>query len=110
MDDGGVIQVMTLSSNIEEEIIQSLIQTEQGIQLAMDAQRMQKIVLQIADMIEEHPEVASQPILLTSPTVRRHVFRITHKFIPQLVVLSHGEISTQAQVSSVGVVEVPYAG
>ncbi len=63
-----------------------------------------------ADMIEEHPEVASQPILLTSPTVRRHVFRITHKFIPQLVVLSHGEISTQAKVSSVGVVEVPYAG
>lgn len=110
MDDGGTLQVMTLSSNIEEEIMQSLIQTEQGIQLAMDAQRMQKIVLQIADMIEEHPEIASQPILLTSPTVRRHVFRITHKFIPQLVVLSHGEISSQAKVSSVGVVEVPYAG
>jgi flagellar biosynthesis protein FlhA len=108
-DEGNQVQVMTLSSNIEEEIIQSLIQTEQGIQLAMDAQRMQKIVLQIADMIEEHPEVASQPILLTSPTVRRHVFRITHKFIPQLVVLSHGEISSQAKVSSVGVVEVPYA-
>jgi len=109
MDDVGQLQVMTLSSNIEEEIIQSLIQTEQGVQLAMDASRMQKIVIQIADMIESHPEVASQPILLTSPTVRRHVFRIVHKFIPQLVVLSHGEVASQAKVSSVGVVEVPYA-
>jgi flagellar biosynthesis protein FlhA len=109
VDDGSQLQVMSLSPHIEEEVIQSLIQTEQGIQLAMDASRMQSIVLQIADMIESHPEVASQPILLTSPTVRRHIFRIVHKFIPQLVVLSHGEVSSQAKVSSVGVVEVPYA-
>jgi flagellar biosynthesis protein FlhA len=109
-DEDGQLQVMTLSSHIEEEIIQSLIQTENGIQLAMDAQRMQNIVLHIADMIESHPEIASQPILLTSPTVRRHIFKIVNKFIPQLVVLSHGEVSSQAQVSSVGVVEVAYAG
>lgn len=107
--DDGSLQVMTLSSHIEEEIIQSLIQTEQGIQLAMDAQRMQGIVLQIAEMIETHPELAGQPVLLTSPTVRRHVYRIASKFIPQLIVLSHNEISAQAKVSSVGVVEVPYA-
>jgi flagellar biosynthesis protein FlhA len=110
MADDGSLAVMTLSSHIEEEIIQSLIQTEQGVQLAMDAHRMQGIVLQIAEMIETHPEMAGQPVLLTSPTVRRHVFRITHKFIPQLIVLSHNEISSQAKVSSVGVVEVPYAG
>jgi flagellar biosynthesis protein FlhA len=109
-DEDGQLQVMTLSSQIEEEIIQSLIQTENGIQLAMDAQRMQNIVLHIADMIESHPEIASQPILLTSPTVRRHIFKIVNKFIPQLVVLSHGEVSSQARVASVGVVEVAYAG
>ncbi len=107
--DDGSLQVMTLSSHIEEEIINSLIQTEQGIQLAMDANRMQQIVLQIADMIENHPEMAGQPVLLTSPTVRRHVYRIASKFIPQLIVLSHNEISSQAKVASVGVVEVPYA-
>ncbi|MCC6138943.1 MAG: FHIPEP family type III secretion protein, partial [Bdellovibrionaceae bacterium] len=110
MADDGSLQVMTLSSHIEEEIIQSLIQTEQGVQLAMDAQRMQNIVLQIAEMIETHPELAGQPVLLTSPTVRRHVFRIAHKFIPQLIVLSHNETSSQARVASVGIVEVPYAG
>lgn len=107
--DDGSLQVMTLSSHIEEEIIQSLIQTEQGVQLAMDAQRMQNIVLQIAEMIETHPELAGQPVLLTSPTVRRHVFRIANKFIPQLIVLSHNEVSSQAKVASVGIVEVPYA-
>lgn len=109
LDDGGQVQVMTLSASLEEEITQSLLQTEQGIQLAMDPSRMQKIVLNIADMIESHPEIASQPILLTSPTVRRHVYRIVSKFIPQLVVLSHNEVSSQAKVSSVGIVEVGYA-
>lgn len=108
--EDGELQVMTLSSNIEEEIINSMIQTEQGVQLAMDAGRMQQIVLQIADMIEHHPEMAGQPVLLTSPTVRRHMYRIASKFIPQLIVLSHNEVSSQAKVASVGVVEVPYAG
>lgn len=109
-DDDHNVHVMTLSAQIEEEITQSLLQTEQGVQLAMDPHRAQAIVMHVADMIQEHPEVASQPILLTSPTIRPHLYRMISKFIPQLVVLSHNEIASQARVSSVGVVEVPYAG
>lgn len=104
------ISVITLSPAIEEELTQSLLQTEQGIQIAMDPQRAQDIILHITDMIQSNPEIAGQPILLTSPTLRPHVYKLVCRFIPQLIVLSHGEVVVPARVSSVGTVEVPYAG
>jgi flagellar biosynthesis protein FlhA len=64
----------------------------------------------IAGSIERHPEIAGQPILLTSPTARRHIFKLTNRFIPQLVVLSHNELTPDAHIASVGQVELAHAG
>jgi flagellar biosynthesis protein FlhA len=95
---------------IEELIANSLIQTEQGVQLVMDPQSAQKMITEIARTLEQHPEIASQPILLTSPTARRHIYKLTSRFIPQLVVLSHSELSADANVKSVATVEMSHAG
>lgn len=108
-DQGGRIQVMSLDARVEEMIAGSLLQTEQGVQLIMEPQKASQLINQIASTIESHPEVVSQPILLTSPTSRRHVFKLTSRFIPQLVVLSHNELTTDARVESVAVVELSYA-
>ena len=104
------LKVLTLGSEIEDEITQSLLQTEQGIQLVMDPQRAQTLINEIANKIGGNPEIAGQPILLTSPTVRRHIARLAHRFIPQLIVLSHSEVASDMQVSAVDTVEVGYAG
>lgn len=108
--DVGSIQVMTLHPHIEELIANSLIQTEQGVQLVMDPQTAQKLITEIANTVESHPEIAGQPILLTSPTSRRHLYKLTSRFIPQLVVLSHNELTGDASVKSIGVVEMNHAG
>jgi flagellar biosynthesis protein FlhA len=108
--DLGSVPVMTLHPHIEELIANSLIQTEQGVQLVMDPQTAQKLITEIAGTVEHHPEIASQPILLTSPTSRRHLYKLTSRFIPQLVVLSHNELTSDANVKSVGVVEMSHAG
>ena len=100
---------MTLHPQIEELIANSLLQTEQGVQLVMDPQSAQKLISDIAQTVEHHPEVAGQPILLTSPTSRRHLYKLTSRFIPQLIVLSHNELTSDANVKSVGVVEMNYA-
>lgn len=105
----GNIQVMTLHPYIEELVANSLIQTEQGVQLVMDPQSAQKMITEIARTLERHPEIASQPILLTSPTARRHIYKLTSRFIPQLVVLSHSELSADASVKSVATVEMSHA-
>jgi flagellar biosynthesis protein FlhA len=103
------VQVMTLSPNVEEMVANSLLQTEQGVQLVMDPQTAHKLITQVARTVEQHPEIAAQPILLTSPTSRRHIFKLTHRFIPQLVVLSHSEVTADASVKSVGTVEINHA-
>ncbi|MFZ4405016.1 MAG: flagellar biosynthesis protein FlhA, partial [Pseudobdellovibrionaceae bacterium] len=107
--DEGSIPVMTLHPNIEEMVANALLQTEQGIQLVMDPNTAHKIINEIARTVENHPEVASQPILLTSPTSRRHLYKLVSRFIPQMVVLSHSELTSDANVKSVALVELKYA-
>jgi flagellar biosynthesis protein FlhA len=108
--DLGNIPVMTLHPVIEELIANSLLQTEQGVQLVMDPNTAHRLIGEIARTVETHPEIAGQPILLTSPTSRRHLFKLTHRFIPQLVILSHNELTSDANVQSVALVELNHAG
>lgn len=108
--DTGIIPVMTLHPHIEELIANSLLQTEQGVQLVMDPNTAHHLINNIANAVEAHPEIAGQPILLTSPTSRRHIYKLTSRFIPQLVVLSHSELTSDAHVQSVATVELSHAG
>ncbi len=102
--DEGSVNVMTFDQKLEEIVSNALLQTEQGVQLVMDPQSASKMISNIAQQIETHPEIAGQPILLTSPTVRRHIFKLVSRFIPQLIVLSHNEITAEARVQSVATV------
>jgi flagellar biosynthesis protein FlhA len=106
----GNIPVITLHPRVEETIANSLLQTEQGVQLVMDPQSAHQLINQIAHTVETHPEIAGQPILLTNPTSRRHIYKLTSRFIPQLVVLSHNELVPEANVKSVAYVELSHAG
>ncbi len=106
----GQIPVMTLSANVEELVSNSLLQTEQGIQLVMDPNTAHHLINEVASAVESHPEIAGQPILLTSPTARRHLSKLMTRFIPQLIVLSHSELASTANVKSVATVELKYAG
>lgn len=104
--EDGAVNVMTFEPRLEETVSNSLLQTEQGVQLVMDPQSASKMISNIAQQIENHPEIAGQPILLTSPTVRRHIFKLVSRFIPQLIVLSHNEITSDAKVQSVASVGI----
>jgi flagellar biosynthesis protein FlhA len=108
--DDGKVAVLSLNPQLEELVANSLLQTEQGVQLVMDPRLAHGMIEGIARSIETHPEIAGQPILLTSPTARRHLFKLAHRFIPQLVVLSHNELSADARINSVGTVELANAG
>lgn len=104
--DQGEVPVMTLHPQVEELVANSLLQTEQGVQLVMDPNTAHRFITQVAKSVESHPEIAAQPILLTSPTSRRHIYKLTSRFIPQLIVLSHNEITAESHVRSVATVEM----
>jgi flagellar biosynthesis protein FlhA len=107
--DDGQLMVLSLSPHIEELISNSLLQTEQGVQLVMDPRMAQSIITEIARTIENTPEVAAQPVILTSPSIRRHLRKLLERFIPQVAVLSHNEVSLDVNVQAAAVVEVANA-
>ena len=63
MNEQGEIPVLTLEPLVEELLANSLLQTEQGVQLVMDPKQAQTLLSRISRSIEEHPEIAGQPIL-----------------------------------------------
>ena len=50
-----------------------------------------------------------QPVLLCSPTVRIHLRRILERFVTNLVVLAHNEITRDAKLTSLGLLELQHA-
>ena len=45
-------------------------------------------------------------IVLCSPVVRSHFKRLTEKFIPNLIVISHSELTPEVSVRSLGTVRL----
>ena len=92
---------MTLHPVVEEMIANGLLQTEQGVQLVMDPQTAQRLISNIAHTVEEHPEIAASADLADEPN-KPPSFIQTHQSIhPQLAVLSHNEITSDANVKSI---------
>jgi len=100
------IPVFTLDRKIEEFIAEGLIQTEEGVQLSLDPKITQGILGSINEKIEEATEIGERMIVLCSPVVRSHFKRLTEKFIPNLIVISHSEITPEVSVRSLGTVRL----
>jgi len=104
--DQGDIPLFTLDRNIEESIAQNIIQTEQGQQLSLDPKVTQIILASLNEKIEEATNMGEKMVVLCSPVIRSHFKRLTEKFIPNLVVVSHNELSPEANIRSLGTVRL----
>ncbi|MCO4754948.1 MAG: flagellar biosynthesis protein FlhA [Bacteriovoracaceae bacterium] len=102
----GDVPLFTLDRGIEESIAQNLIQTEQGQQLSMDPKLTQTILASLNERIEEATNMGEKMVILCSPVVRRHFKKLTEKFIPNLIVVSHNELSPEINIRSLGTVRV----
>ncbi|MBC75532.1 MAG: flagellar biosynthesis protein FlhA [Halobacteriovoraceae bacterium] len=104
--DSGDVPLFTLDRGIEESIAQNLIQTEQGQQLSLDPKLTQTILASLNERIEEATNMGEKMVILCSPVVRRHFKKLTEKFIPNLIVISHNELSPEINIRSLGTVRV----
>lgn len=104
--DQGDIPLFTLDRGIEESLAQNLIQTEKGQELSLDPKLTQTILASLNERIEEATNMGEKMIVLCSPVVRRHFKKLTEKFIPNLIVVSHNELSPEVNIRSLGTVRV----
>ncbi|MCG8500312.1 MAG: flagellar biosynthesis protein FlhA [Firmicutes bacterium] len=98
--------VITLDPVLEQTIMDSVQQTEQGSYLAMDPSATQEIINEVYRQVQKILSMGQQPIILTSPMVRLYFKRLMEQAIPELIVLSYNELDSSIEVQSVGMVSV----
>lgn len=101
-NDKGELTVIGVAPALEERLLSSLVRTEQGAMLALDPTQAQDIASRIARALEQ---ALAQPVLLCSPTLRPHLWRLFARVLPHLGVLSHNEVPAQMRVVAVATLD-----
>ncbi|MCR5476517.1 MAG: flagellar biosynthesis protein FlhA [Lachnospiraceae bacterium] len=96
--------VMTLDPKIEQEIMGSVKQTENGAFLNLDPARSKAIIDAVGAEAQKMENLGRTPIILTSPIVRIYFRRLTEEYYRDLVVISYNEIETNVEIQAVGMV------
>ncbi len=104
-DSEGGITVVMLSPEIEDKISQSVQHTEFESYLSVDPNWVQKVVRGVQKFIGTFASRGLQPIVLCSPGARIHFRKVLEKFVPNIIVLSHNEITHDVNIKSLGIVE-----
>jgi flagellar biosynthesis protein FlhA len=98
----GDLPVIALSPALEERMLSSIVRTEQGAVLALEPTQAQRLASRIAEVFSQ---AVAQPVLLCSPTLRPHVWRLFARVLPHLGVLSHNEVPAQIQVAAIATLD-----
>lgn len=98
----GELPTIAISPALEEKLVSSIVRTEQGMVLAMDPAHAQKLAGRIAEIIAG---AVAQPVLLCTPSLRPHIWRLFARVLPHLGVLSHNEIPPQVQVAAIATLD-----
>lgn len=98
--------VVTLDPEVEQQIMDSVKQTEQGSYLALDPDYTKRLMTSLKEETGKLEELGRTPILITSPIVRMYLKRLTTEQFRNLHVLSYNEIDSDVELQSVGMVTV----
>ena len=104
--EGEMTSVVTLDPKVEQEIMDSVKQTEQGSYLALDPEVTREIIDSVQTEIQKLEDVGKNPIIITSPIVRMYFKRLIQDYFRDLTVVSYNEIDSNVELQSVGMVTV----
>ncbi len=101
---GETTSVVTLDPRAEQEIMNSVKQTEQGAYITLEPERTQRLMKSVKEEAEKLENLGKNPIIVTSPIVRMYFKRLTKDYYPDLIVISYNEIESNVELQSVGMV------
>ena len=99
-----VTQVITLDPKVEQDIMGSIKQTEQGAYLTLDPERIRRIMDSLETEVKKLEELGRTPIVVTSPIVRMYFKKMTEDYVRDLIVISYNEVDSNVELSSVGMI------
>lgn len=100
------LYLVTLDREIEDLVADAIQPSDQGSFLAMEPAVAQHIINAVRGMVDKFGIYGAQPVLLASPTIRRHVKKLIERYLPHVTVLSHNEIPQSIKIQSLGMVSI----
>jgi len=101
-----ILLLVTIDREVEDMIAEAIQPSDQGSFLAIEPAVAQRIIASIRSLAERFSSSGAQPVLLASPSIRRHVRKLIERFVPHMAVLSHNEIPQNIKIQSLGVVSL----
>ena len=100
-----VLSVITLDPRVEEMLTESIHTSEYGSRIVVRPATVTSLMEQINQLVEKAASEGLQPVVLTTPVLRRMLRQLLERGLPRLPVLSFQEIVSDVEIQSVGVVE-----
>ena len=104
--DQNITTVITLDPKVEQLIMGSIKQTEQGAYISLDPATTKEILRSTETELQKLEDKGQAPIIITSPIVRVYFKKMTSEYIKDLIVISYNEIDSDIELKSVGVVTI----
>jgi len=103
---GETTSVITLDPKIEQDIMSSVKQTEQGAYLTLDPEKQKAIIDSVGEEVEKMENLGKAAIIITSPIVRMYFKKLTEDYYKDLIVVSYNEVDSNVELQSVGMVTI----
>ena len=97
-----LLAAYVLSPELEEELRQAIRQTASGSYLALDADRVRRLLQQLRQTFGERSQVAQPPVVVVSVDIRRYFRKLIDKEFYEVPVLSYQELSPEIQIQPLG--------
>jgi flagellar biosynthesis protein FlhA len=104
-DEKNQMLVVTLSPELEREILNAVRQAEPGEFVPLPPARADEIARNTADALQPLVLSGHDPIVLTSAQIRRYFKRMAERHMPRIIVLSYNEIDPAVRLESEGQVK-----
>ncbi|MDH3359711.1 MAG: FHIPEP family type III secretion protein, partial [Desulfobulbaceae bacterium] len=106
IDASGNLPVLTLATRTEDILRESIRQTEQGTYLSLEPNLAQRLLEAIEETATKISDEGHQPIIITTTALRRHLRQLVERFMPQVLILSHNELTTTTKIQSLGSIDI----
>ncbi len=102
--------VLSLQQSLEEKLTRGIQKSEHGSFLSLDPGFLQQFLQATSDEVKRSVSMGYHPVLLCSPAIRRHLRKLLERFLPDVAVISHNELSTSLEIRSIGIIRMEHAG
>ena len=106
LSEENFLNLITLAPEVENLLLKGLQKTDHGVYLSLDPKVSEPIIRSVKNQTEKAMINNIQPIIMTSPVIRRHFRKLIETFVPSVMVMSQSELLNDIRFKSIGEVSL----